>query len=240
VRRVLVSPDGVLASVPFVLLLGTREVAYTPSGAVHLQLSSEKPTPAEGILAVGDPKSPEGLLPQSRAEATSIGDVVLLGDEATEEALRRTLATRPRWRAVHLACHGRPDEDRPTLSALELTPAGDDDGHLTALEVFRLPVPADLVVLSACETARGKVVRGEGVLGLTRAFMFAGAPRVIVSLWKVPDVATRELMTRFYEGLKAKKGPAAALRDAQESVRRHERWRHPYHWAAWTLWGFPR
>jgi CHAT domain-containing protein len=106
-----------------------------------------------------------------------------------------------------------------------------------------MELPADLAVLSACETARGTVVGGEGVLGLTRAFMFAGSPRVIVSLWKVDDEATRALMLRFHALWNPKEGgglPAAeALRRAQDFVRSHERWEHPYYWAAWVLWGLP-
>src|SRR5205823_7032225 len=117
--------------------------------------------------------------------------------------------------AVHLACHGLVDAERPTLSSLALTQAGDDDGFLTALEVFQMKVPADLVVLSACETGRGKVYHAEGIVGLTRAFMFAGAPRVVVSLWKVDDDATAALMTKFYEEFKQGVGAARALRDAQ-------------------------
>jgi CHAT domain-containing protein len=104
-------------------------------------------------------------------------------------------------------------------------------------------VPADAVVLSACETARGRVYAVEGIVGFTRAFLFAGTPRVLCSLWKVDDEATRALMERFYalwnpedgEGL----GAAEALRRAQEHVRGQARWQHPYYWAAWVLWGLP-
>ena len=126
-----------------------------------------------------------------------------------------------------------------------MTADSEDDGFLTCLDVFQLKIPADLVVLSACETAKGRIYRMEGILGLTRAFMFAGTPRVICSLWKVDDEATRALMTRFYalwggategeDGVSA----AAALRRAQEFVRSHEKWEHPQYWAAWVLWGLP-
>ena len=100
-----------------------------------------------------------------------------------------------------------------------------------------------LVVLSACETGRGRVVKGEGIVGLTRAFMMAGAPRVLCSLWKVDDEATKALMVKFYELWNQEEGkglPAAtALKQAQEFVRSHERWKHPFYWAAWVLWGLP-
>jgi CHAT domain-containing protein len=182
-------------------------------------------------------------LPETREEATAVGDVTLLGKAACEAGLRKALASRERWRAVHLACHGLVDAASPLRSSLALTPDATNDGLLTCVDVFRLRVPADLVVLSACETARGKIYRSEGIVGLTRAFMFAGAPRVICSLWKVDDEATRALMVKFYElwnpdegeGL----GAAAALKEAQAFVRSHEKWANPYYWAAWTLWGLP-
>jgi hypothetical protein len=104
---------------------------------------------------------------------------------------------------------------------------------------FRMRIPADLVVLSACETGRGKAYRAEGIVGLTRAFMFAGSPRVIVSLWRVDDAATRALMEAFYRRWKEGAPAALALRGAQEEVRKRERWSHPRYWAAWTLWGLP-
>ena len=105
-------------------------------------------------------------------------------------------------------------------------------------------IPADLVVLSACETGKGKIYRTEGIVGLTRAFMFAGSPRVLCSLWQVDDEATRALMVKFYELWNPKKGEgigaAAALKQAQAHVRAQKQWAHPYYWAAWVLWGLPK
>jgi CHAT domain-containing protein len=124
------------------------------------------------------------------------------------------------------------------FSSLALRADDRHDGLLTTLDVFRLKAPADLVVLSACETARGKVYRAEGVIGFTRAFMFAGAPRVICSLWKVDDEATKTLMVKLYELWKpGKMSTATALKRAQEYVANHEEWNHPVYWAAWQLWG---
>ena len=111
--------------------------------------------------------------------------------------------------------------------------------------MLRRQIPADLVVLSACETARGRVVQGEGIVGLTRAFMFAGVPRVLCSLWKVDDEATRALMMRFYEVWNPP-GGSPACRPRRLSARRRtpsaptREWRHPYYWAAWVLWGLPK
>jgi CHAT domain-containing protein len=95
-----------------------------------------------------------------------------------------------------------------------------------------------LVVLSACQTALGKEIKGEGLVGLTRGFMYAGSPRVVASLWRVPDRATAELMKRFYKGmLEEGQRPAAALRAAQVSLWKEQRWRDPYYWAAFVLQG---
>ena len=120
-----------------------------------------------------------------------------------------------------------------------MDPAGRPiDGFLRAYEVYNLRLQADLVVLSACQTALGEDVRGEGLMGLTRGFMYAGAPRVVASLWRVPDRGTAELMKRFYEGMLVKGlRPAAALRAAQLAMRKDPRWSAPYNWAGFTLQG---
>ena len=197
-----------------------------------------------GVRAARDGRGPLDRLPGSATEAEAVGDVVLLRERATERGLFDALATRPRWRAVHLACHGLYDARRPEFSSLALTPDADDDGFLTALEVSRASVAADLVVLSACDTGRGRVVRGEGALGLTRAFLRAGAPRVLCALWKVDDAATTALMTRFYARFHPADGSpglpvVAALRDAQAFVAAQPAWQAPAFWAAWVLWGLP-
>lgn len=201
-------------------------------------------------------------LPKSRLEFEAVGDVVLVGGEATEAKLKQLLATQRRWRAVHLACHGLVDPDRPVFSSLALTPSGPDDGFLTCYEILGLSIPADLVVLAACDTGTGALYRGEGIIGLTRAFMYAGASRVLCSQWRADEDASRALMVRFYElwnpkpakgdkptkgskPAKAAEAPQAglpaeeALRQAQAWVRSHKKWEHPYYWAAWVLWGLP-
>ncbi len=247
-RRVFLAPTGPLCSVPFCRLLPDREIVYLPSGTTYGLLLDEAAPQGEGVLALGDPDygtPAEGHearllrggerpapLPASGAEAKAVGTDLLLGSAATEERLLAALASRKRWRAVHLACHGRIDTARPQLSALAL--AGGD--FLTVLDIVRLRIPADLVVLSACETARGKEYRGEGTLGFVGAILFAGAPRVIVSLWRVDDRATRALMTRFYEEWETKPA-AAALKAAQSYVASQPGWEDPVYWAAWQLWG---
>ncbi len=255
--EVLVSPAGPLCYVPFGALFD-QTVALTPSASTHALLSTERRRGAKGVLALGDPSygaqagGSGGVytrgdrlfaLPATRVEVQKVGDLVLLGKDASEQGLRSAITKQRSWRAVHLACHGRIDRDKPTLCALALTPDEEHDGFLTVLDVMRMRVPADLAVLSACETGTGKVVTGEGIIGLTRAFMYAGAPRVITSLWKVDDEATRALMIKFYELWNPKDGvgvgAAAALRKAQAFIRAQEKWSHPYYWAAWVLWGLP-
>ncbi len=146
------------------------------------------------------------------------------------------------FRIVHFATHGLLDSGRPELSGLVFSLVDErgqpQNGFLRAHEVYNLKLGADLVALSGCQTALGKEVRGEGLLSLTRGFMYAGAPRVVASLWRVPDKATAELMKRFYRGLLVEGlSAAAALRAAQISVRKEKRWAAPYYWAAFVLQG---
>lgn len=184
-------------------------------------------------------------LPYSGREASAIFELVPagLGFKATGFEATRELAVSPemaRFRILHFATHGFLDASHPELAGLVLSmvdPSGRPrDGFLHAYEVYGLHLNADLVVLSACRTALGAEVRGEGFMGLTRGFMYAGAPRVLVSLWNISDRATEELMERFYRAvLQQHLSPAAALRVAQLATR--ERWRSPYHWAAFELQG---
>jgi len=145
-------------------------------------------------------------------------------------------------RVVHFASHGLLNSRHPELSGVVLSLVDErglpKDGFLQARDIYKLKLSADLVVLSACQTALGKDVRGEGLLGLARGFMYAGAPRIVASLWQVPDRATAELMKRFYRAMLVDHvAPAAALRQAQESLRHEARWATPYYWAAFTLQG---
>ena len=143
---------------------------------------------------------------------------------------------------VHFATHGLVDSEHPELSGLVLSMVDEEgrpkNGFLSLEDIFNLKLGADLVVLSACETALGKEVKGEGLEGLTRGFMYAGARQVVASLWQVDDVATAELMQRFYVGmLKDRRRPVAALRHAQIEMWKQEPWRSPYYWAAFVTQG---
>jgi CHAT domain-containing protein len=186
-------------------------------------------------------------LPFTRREADQILSVAPapISMEAVGFKANLATATGPelgRYRYVHFATHGYFDSEHPNLSGLVLSLVDEQgrpqDGFLGANEIYNLQLPAELVVLSACETGLGKEVKGEGLVGLTRGFMYAGAARVMVSLWSVSDKATSELMQRFYKRLlQERQRPAAAMRAAQVEMLRQPRWREPYFWAAFTLQG---
>jgi CHAT domain-containing protein len=146
------------------------------------------------------------------------------------------------YRIVHFATHGVFDNEDPGQSGIILSLFDErgqtQDGFLRLHDIYRLKLPAELVVLSACNTALGKPVKGEGLVGIVRGFMYAGAKRVVASLWKVDDDATGELMERFYvEMLQQNRSPTAALRQAQLAMWQQDRWRPPFYWAAFVLQG---
>jgi CHAT domain-containing protein/tetratricopeptide (TPR) repeat protein len=187
-------------------------------------------------------------LPFTRREARAIAALAPPGSAwvALDFAANRAAATSPRlgeYRFVHFATHGFLDGAHPERSGLVLSLVDEKgaprDGFLTAAEVFNLKLAAELVVLSACRSGLGRDVKGEGLVGLTRGFMYAGAPRVVASLWRVDDAATSTLMTAFYRALLGSAGrtPAAALRAAQVALARDPRWAAPYYWAAFQLQG---
>jgi CHAT domain-containing protein/Tfp pilus assembly protein PilF len=167
------------------------------------------------------------------------------GFEALDFAANRTTALGAdlgRHRIIHFATHSLLNGQHPELSGIVLSlfdKAGrPQDGFLRLHDIYNLKLTADLVVLSACNTGLGKDIKGEGLIGLTRGFLYAGAPRVVASLWKVDDRATAELMKLFYQRmLRDGLRPAAALRRAQIDMSKQSRWAAPYYWAGFTLQG---
>jgi len=187
-------------------------------------------------------------LPFSRREADTIIASAPIGNsfEAVDFRASRITATSPelaQYRVVHFATHGVLDSRTPALSGIVLslvdTKGKPQDGFLRLWDIYNLRLPVELVVLSGCQTALGKEVKGEGLDGLTRGFMYAGAARVMASLWKVDDAATAELMALFYQGIfKDNLRPAAALRAAQIQMWKRKRWHgDPYFWGAFQLQG---
>ena len=189
-----------------------------------------------------------GRLLSTRREATAI--LALVPERERMQALdfeaSRTTALRPElgeYRIVHFATHGILNNVHPELSGIVLSLVNEagqqQDGFLRLQDIYNLKLSAELVALSACQTGLGKEVKGEGLVGLTRGFMYAGAPRIVASLWKVDDRATSELMKRFYQGMLGPEAlrPAGALRQAQLSIWKQKQWREPYYWAAFVLHG---
>lgn len=213
------------------------------------RLAAAKAPPPSPPERGAPPEDLPGLerLPSTRLEAEKIAALVppdqvlmALDFQADREAvLGGALAP---YRIVHFATHGLIDARNPELSGLALSRVGKDgkprEGFLSLADLYNLQLGSDLVVLSGCETALGQEIRGEGLVGLTQGFFYAGAARVVASLWRVQDRATAELMGRFYQAmLREGKPPAAALREAQLAIRRERRWRQPYYWAAFILQG---
>lgn len=248
-------PHDALLLLPFAALIDAagrflverHTLAYAPSASVLAWLEAGTAgEAATGWLGVGDPALPPdaGLdrLPWAAREVQGIaarfppGDrITLLGEQATEAAVR---VHAPRHAVLHLATHGIISDDDPLSSALLLTPGGSHDGYLRTTEIFGLDLAAELVILSGCSTGLGKLT-GDGVLGLARAFLYAGTPAIVVSQWDVSDRATAELMERFYAArFETGASSAHALREAQLALL--ERYRHPYLWAAFELIGRPR
>jgi tetratricopeptide (TPR) repeat protein len=257
--RLVVVADGALSYVPFAALsdprtedsplMRTVEIVRLPSASLARELRAQKAGRTFTRLAAiaADPAYGNGFrrLSESRREAARIaalgprGIEVVSGFEARREWIEAGDFAGLRY--LHFAVHGIVDDERPDLSGIVLSLVDESgaplDGFLRLHDIGNLVLPVELVVLSACETGLGKEVKGEGLIGLVRGFMYAGAPAVIASSWKVDDAATADLMTELYRGLFAGKSPSAALREAQDKVSRIPRFRSPYYWAAFELQG---
>ena len=190
---------------------------------------------------------PPKRLAFTRQEAQTISS--LFPSASTRQILdfdaSRTTATEgslANYQIVHFATHGITNTENPELSGIVMSMVDDKgnlvNGFLRLTDIFNLKLAANLVVLSACQSGMGQNIKGEGMVGLTRGFMYAGAQRVAVSLWNVDDEGTSVLMQKFYQKmLQQKLAPAAALRAAQIEMMQQEKWKSPYYWAAFTLQG---
>jgi CHAT domain-containing protein/Tfp pilus assembly protein PilF len=189
-----------------------------------------------------------GRLLSTRREAAAISALVPERERmlALDFEASRTTALKPElgeYRILHFATYGMLNNVHPELSGIVLSlvdkSGHQQDGFLRLQDIYNLKLSAELVALSACQTGLGKEIKGEGLIGLTRGFMYAGAPRIVASLWKVDDRATGELMKRFYQGMLGPEAlrPAGALRQAQLSIWKQKQWREPYYWAGFVLQG---
>ncbi|MGI0490700.1 CHAT domain-containing protein [Alkalinema pantanalense CENA528] len=250
-QRVIFLPQGELFLVPFAALpdaqgrplIEKHTISIAPSiQTLALTQTLAKRPKASGAVIVGDPKMPTyngqplSSLPAARQEAIAIGQQLntppLIGSQATKAAVLQQM---PSARLLHFATHGLLDPVQGDIpGAIALAPSGQDNGFLSAAEIFNLKLNADLVVLSACDTGQGEIT-GDGVVGLSRSFIAAGAPSVVVSLWAVNDQSASELMQEFYRQLKQQPDKAQALRQAMLITK--QRYPAPSHWAAFTLVG---
>lgn len=249
-------PDDALFLVPFPALqdaegryLIEKHTIRTAPAIRVLELveASGQRTANQNALVVGNPtmpfyssklgEEPQQLsnLPNAELEANAIADLLntqaITGSQATKKAIVEQM---PQAGIIHLATHGLLDHYEGLGSAIALTPSSSDDGLLTANEILDMKLKANLVVLSACDTGRG-VITGDGVIGLSRSFMVAGVPSVVVSLWSVPDAPTAMLMTQFYQNLQQTPDKAQALRQAMLTTLKE--YPSPLDWAAFTLIG---
>ena len=180
-------------------------------------------------------------LPQTEWEAKTIARLfgkdaqVYLREQATESLIKRKA---PNYRIVHIATHGIFDPQAPLYSGLLLAQEREEDGILEAWEIADMDLKAELVVLSACETARGLIKEGEGLIGFAWAIFAAGCPSSLLTQWQVADKSTAELMTAFYRNWRSQNiSKAEALQRAQLSLLRSNRWAHPFFWSSFVLIG---
>jgi CHAT domain-containing protein/Tfp pilus assembly protein PilF len=251
-------------------LLRHYSVAYIPSASVlaGLRESRREPSPTDrpqvaafapfagpgdqavirdgGHLASADKSaSLFKLLPASGREIEGIASLYpgaalsFFGSAADEAAVTSNTAVATA-RRLHFATHAQIDERHPEYSALVLAERSGEDGLLQMREIFSLKLSADLAVLSACQTARGKKVAGEGLVGLTRAFFYAGVPSLVVSLWNVVDGPTPDLMLEFYKNLDRQPTKVKALQISKLSMIERGTYSHPSYWAPFILLGEPR
>jgi CHAT domain-containing protein len=235
-RKLVIVPHGLLHRVPFhalydgeSYLLERFEVSYAPSAKVYslCQKRISRGLDKALVLGVADPSIP-AVAEETQAVVRHLPAAELLRDQqATVEALRSKM---PGCGVLHLACHGMFRVDNPMFSSLKM-----GDGWLAAGDVMRLDLAGALVTLSACESGRSEVFSGDELMGLTRAFLGAGATTLVASLWLVQDETTAELMENWYEHLSQGVGRATALRHAQLALK--DKYPHPYHWAPFVLIG---
>ncbi len=179
-------------------------------------------------------------LPGARAEVERIQEIsggeIFIDNNATEQAFKKNVS---HYDVLHLSLHGVIDDEDPLFSKLVFAPTDTiDDGFLNVHEIYPLNLDADLVVLSACNTGQGKIEQGEGIMSLSRAFSYAGSPRMIASLWKADDVTTSDIMVKFYQEMDKGLSIHEALRQAKLSFlqdQKVETFRHPYFWSAFVL-----
>lgn len=256
----MIVPHGVLHYIPFHTLISKEgsyllesfSVSYLPSASVLRYVRANNKRNRTAFFAAANPDTDLTPLPAAEEEAREVAalfktKLLLIGPQATKTSVKRYGG---QYDMVLLSTPGEMIESSPLKSNLRFTPSPGDDGKLTVSEIFDLEIKANLVTLSACDTAmvRGEwktFPQGDDLIGLSRAFIHAGTPSIIASLWKVSDDSTVELMRAFYKNLQ-KMPKVEALRQAQLSMIKSDSglttggepaWSHPFYWAPFILVG---
>ena len=246
-RRLIVVPDNVLNYLPFAALaekgkylMDRFSLVFSPSAAVLKYSRAKVQQAGRGVLAIGNPDlgDPALDLPYAQKEASDVatlfpGSTAYFGKLATETKVRKSAKT---YDILHFATHGEFSSADPLYSSLRLAKDTQNDGRLTAAEIFSLKISASLVTLSACRTGLGLLTEGGEIIGMNRSFIYAGAPTVLSSLWSVSDESTAFLMQNFYQKMKTMKKDEA-LRAAQIELIRSKEFAAPFYWAAFYLTG---
>ncbi len=246
-EKLIIIPHGPLHYLPFSALYDGKDYLvdkYTlivdPSASVLRFILEKRKKPEGRVLALGNPKTKHTSLPFAEKEVGEINEVMTDVDAYIRKGATETLGKKrfSDYRIIHLACHGKFKGDSPLSSALYLTGDQENDGLLMVNELFGLDLEnASLVVLSACETGLSQIMRGDELIGLSRGFIYAGTPSLVVTLWEVADDSTALFMIKFYENLKEGMDKPTALRKAQLSLKSMEKFSHPFYWAPFVIMG---
>jgi len=245
-KHLTIIPHGALHYLPFnalnnhntgKFLIENYSLRLLPSASV-LKFLNKRTAPSRTLLIFGNPDLNNPLLdlPGAEDEAKEIARLwsdskVIVRKNASESLIKKSAGM---FKYLHLAGHGQFNPDEPLKSRMLLAPDNNNDGNLTVPEIYKLKLNADMVVLSACQTALGEIKNGDDVIGLNRAFLYSGAKSIVGSLWEVPDNSTRDLMLSLYKNLKSME-LRTAMQKAQLSVLR--KYKHPIYWAAFQITG---
>jgi tetratricopeptide (TPR) repeat protein len=245
--KVYIVPHGILHYLPFQTLtydahylIEKYQIGYIPSATALKYVLAKRKEKSAKLLALGNPElnTAQMHLPYAEKEVQGLKTLyptarILIGEDASEANFKKQAGAH---KILHVASHGEFNSNTPLLSCLRLSAGDGEDGRLEAREIFGLNLDAYLVTLSACNTAIGKLTKGDDVVGLTRAFIFAGTPSILGTIWSVSDQSTSIFMNNFYGNLK-EIDKLESLQRAQIVMIRSKKYRHPYHWGGFQLIG---